>query len=370
MARVVGIVLMAGAIALTVILLRPDPPADLQSTPPLQPASAESRIPPLDDVVTRRPHMPDRLDPCGDPDTGKSDEQRVEELQRLRGSVLPVLRSSTDAEHLMAAALMSSWDDSDDALLLLGQAAANDPRDPLVASQILGLCIEVGSCAGARVEMEQNLIAADRGNSLAWVQVSRSRLKRGDEDGALKALRQAASSTELNGYFVEYTMAFDRALAASSGLAPYERIVAALGFGAAVPFDTWLISRDCNDRAAVSAEWRDACLRLGEKLEHDGRTLLSQSVGLGIQISMYKLEGDTRPLEQALVRQKEFKDGYQLVSSQSNRAIELRDATMVRKYFEIFAANGELEAMQYLADEVAERLPPDAGAENVACQTP
>ena len=33
----------------------------------------------------------------------------------------------------------------------------------------------------------------------------------------------------------------------------------------------------------ASAEWRNACLRLGEKLEHDGRTLLSQSVGLGMQ---------------------------------------------------------------------------------------
>jgi hypothetical protein len=218
--------------------------------------------------------------------------------------------------------------------------------------------------------MEQNLIAADKGNSLAWVQVARSRLKRGDENEALAALRQAASATGLNDYFVEYITAFDRALAASSGLSPYERMIAAVGFGAAMPIDAWMITRDCDEKATGSAEWRDACLRLGERFEHDGRTLITQAVGIGMQISMLELEGDTRPLEQALARQAQFKTNYTSLSAQSSRAIELGDATVFRRYLEVFDSGGELAAMQYLADEVAARLPAATNPQSAACQTP
>jgi len=291
------------------------------------------------------------------------------EFKAQQEQMLRVLRRSDDAEHLMAAALVSWRDDADSALLLLGDAAARDPSNPMIASQALELCLEIGHCSRARPEMERNLIAADKANVLAWLQVARSRLSRDDEDGALSAMREAAAAAVVDDHFTEYVLTFERSLAASTNHTAHERMGFAFGHAATAFSGSLLTSADCRERAPVSAEWSDVCVRVGERMESDGRTLLTTALGIEMQASMYELSGDSRAHGRVLERLQAFREIYRPLVARSGRAERLEDATVYRRYLEIFDASGEVEAMQYLAGEVEARLPLQ-DAQQSACQTP
>lgn len=305
-------------------------------------------------------------------DSGREKEAaavRMAEFEAQKDELLRVLSASTDPEHLLVAALSGWSNDEDRALSLLGEAAARDPRHPLIAAQILTLCTDVDSCIHARPELERNLIAADKGNVVAWAQVTLSRLQRNDERGALAALREAAAAAGLEDYFPDYIMLFDRGLAAASDLEPFDRMVAAVGHAAANATTAYLITRDCERRAPLP-EWRDACLRLGERFEHDSRTIVAQAIGIRLQAYMYEVEGDTRAAESTQRRQEEFADRWTQLGRRTRRAEELRDATVFRQYLETFASAGEWQAMEYLAAEVEARLPPLPDAPQPACGAP
>jgi hypothetical protein len=334
------------------------------------PAAVPAQRPPeaLDEIGVQLARRSLALDTCrhqGD----KPVDELMAEYEAQAAEMLRVLGSSSDAEHLLVAALVGWRKSPEEALRLLARAEMADPRSNLIASQILELCLEIDSCSRARPEMERNLIAADKANGIAWLTVARSRLSRADEVGALAALREAVAAPSMNDQFVDYVQLFERGLAASTDLPPFERSVAALGHGAAVFTTSFLISRDCDERAEHSAEWRDVCLRLGERFEHSGRTVLTMAVGLGLQEKMYEYGGDTRAQQVAKRRYHRFRAEWTNLASRTTRAMELEDATVQRHFLDTFAAAGEIEAMQYLATEIEARLPELIEADS-GCPTP
>ena len=310
------------------------------------------------------------FDNCDSKAGEKLEAERLAAFAALQDELLRVLSASTDAEHLLVAALSSLQSDQERAMALLSEAAARDPWHPLIAAQILTLCTEIDACSRARPEMERNLIAADKGNAIAWVEVARSRLQRNEERGALAALREAAAAAAVEDYFTDYIYLFDRGLAAASDLEPFDRMVAAIGYAAANITTASLVYRDCEQRAANLPEWRDACLRLGERFENDSFTILTQTIGIGLQIAMYELEGDGRAAERAAQRREEFAGQWKPLASRTVRAEELRDTTVMRQYLETFASAGELQAMEYLGDEIEARLPPATATQQPSCEAP
>ena len=374
MARYLTVVLVAVGLAAAAVWLMREPSSTDANDEPVAaaPRSHEAASPPdsLDEIAI--PFSGRSPGPVACPDSGheKSDNERMAEYELQREEMLRVLGASVDAEHLLIAALVSWAKQPDKAVMMLDRAAALDPRNPLIASQALGFCLEVETCGRPPAELERRLIAADKANALAWVEVARSRLRRHDEPGALAAMREAAAAPEVNEYFSSNVLLFERGLAASTDLAPFDRIPASIGHAAAVFSGSFLVFKDCLERAKGSAEWRDVCLRLGQQLEHGGRTILSQSIGMNIQAKMYEYGGDTREQRDVEVRQDRFESDWSALMDITARSAQLRNATVARQYLETFESAGELAAMRYLAAEVEARLPAPGGAAASACPTP
>lgn len=370
MARVVAAVV--AAVLLIAVLLWRLPGREPEVSFPAEQPEATAAAPAAAPAGSRQaPVLPGTIfDNCDSNSGEELDAERVAAIAAQQDELLRVLSASADAEHLLVAALSSLHSDQERAMTLLSEAAARDPRHPLIAAQILTLCTEIDACSGARPEMERNLIAADKGNAIAWVEVARSRLQRNDERGALAALREAAAAAAVEDYFTDYIYLFDRGLAAASDLEPFDRMVAAIGHSAGNITTAYLVKRDCEQRAANLPEWRDACLRLGERFENDSFTILTQTVGIGLQIAMYELEGDGRAAERAVQRREEFAGRWKQLASRTVRAEELRDATVLRQYLETFASAGEVQAMEYLGDEVEARLPPATATQQPSCEAP
>lgn len=376
MARVVTMVIVLVGIVLLASQLIPDKdkepaqpvsPPEVSQDPTIEAREKTSLLGELQVLAFERSLV---LRSCANAGDEKSDAEKIAELEQLQQQVFSALQASTEAEHLLAMASINWRGRREDSLQLVAKAAALDPRDPLIAARLLELCKEVDTCGRARAEAERNLIAADKANGLAWVQVARSRLQRNDETGALEAMQQAVAAAEVNNHFVEYVLLFDRALAASTGMAPNERMMAAMSFGAGAFSDYYMISKDCEEHALQSAEWLNLCLRLGERFEQDGKTFLTQAIGLGMQAQMLELGGDSREFEAVNLRKERHERDMHALSERTWRAEELGDATVFRRYVEAFSTAGERAAMEYLAEVVEERLPPLGEGEQADCPSP
>ncbi len=366
MARRIAIIVLVGVLVVASLATRHETRSTVIESVE---APADSRL--LDEVETLMSKRSTIFEVCDDTIEDAAIAEKMAELDRLEQQVVPVLETSASAEHLLVAALMIWSDEPDRALQLLGEAAYQDPRDPLIASQLLALCVEFGGqCSRPRFEIEQMLIVADRANGLAWVQVARSRLERSDEAGALNAMQEAAAAATYDAYFPEYVMMFDRGFSASADLPAYERLEAAFGFAAALPASTHPIIQDCQRLAQNSPEWLDACLRFGERQEHASRTLLGKALGLGLQSRMYELAGDKRREQETERRRQEFRNSFGDLAQKAAKADKLRDASLAHQYLDTFAASGEFAAMEYLAIEVEARLPGIDSAQQSACVGP
>lgn len=366
MARLIAIIVVVAVLIVASLATRHEAPSTVVE---VLDAPADTRL--LDEVETLSSKRSTVFEVCDDTMEDAVFAEKMAELDRLEQQVVPVLEASASAEHLLVAALMIWRDEPDRALQLLGEAAYRDPRDPLIVSQLLAVCVEFGGqCSRPRSEIEQMLIAADRANGLAWVQVARSRLERSDELGALEGMREAAAAATNDAYFPEYVMMFDRGFSASADLPAYDRLEAAFGFAAGLPASTYLIIQDCRRLGEKSPEWLDACLRLGERQEHDSRTLLGKALGLGLQSQMYELAGNTRSQQETERRQQAFRDSFQGLVQKAGQVAKLRDASLAQRYLDAFAASGEFAAMEYLAIEVEARLPGIDSAQESTCSNP
>ena len=375
MARYLTVAAILVAVGLSAALVRvpqPVPPAAIDKRP--EPASiaaeARSALLGLDEIDVPGAGRTLALDVCNEPHEQKSEEQLRAELEAQQQQMLRVLGASADPDHLLVAALVSWKKQPPSALPMLERAAAMDPRSPLIASQMMELCLAVETCSLSTESLERQLIAADKVNAMAWVQVARGRLKRADESGALTALREAAAAPLVSDHFIDYVLLFDRGLAASADLEPFDRTAAAIGHAAAVHTTSFLVSKDCFERAEESAEWRDACLRLGQQFEQRSRTLLAQVLGMEIQQKMYEYGGDTREQQQVNARRERSLEEWLALASRSAAVEQIRDVTMMRRYLETFASNGEQAATRYLAEAAEARLQEHEGAWKSACPTP
>lgn len=371
MARYVAIALVVLVIIASVIWWASEEPLPAGTLSPSESVPVETqRATSLEEVGVFNAMRSSGLVGCDETTDGKTTEELQEELGEQVAEAVRILQSSPDPEHLLAAALMAWRNDAEVAEQMLTRAAALDPRHALVASQRLELCLASPACALDKQVLERILVATDKANGIAWGQVAHSRLARGEEVGALAALREAAAAAETDARFIEYAMLFDRALAAGTGLPPFDRQFWAIGHAAAVSSSVTVISRECGIRSADSAEWLDACVRFAAELEKGSGSLLMQMIGLRMQARMYEIGGESREKVAAMLRQAELRDAFQNLLPVFNRFGELRDANIMLRYFDTFAAEGELEAMRYVAWEIEARLPELDEQRKAACETP
>lgn len=311
--------------------------------------------------------------PCPGADAGGGRHELVthDDEVRLRAGVVRGLRESGDADHLLAVASILEEDDPRAALAVLVRAAGTDPWNPLVAGTLLDLCVRLDAdCSLSRQEVEQGLIRAERGNAVAWAKVVHSRLQRNDDAGALAALRRAAAAAEADAHLADYVLVFDRALAAGSDLPSGVRLMVAHGMAAAVDQSELGVYRDCERLGRRSAEWLDACTRLGEKFESEARSLLIRAVGISLQRKMYEIAGDGNARDRVQARYDAFvRRQSELV--EHTRGIEWgSNELLARDYLEVLVASGEIEALEFAGDEWRRRVAAGEIAEAGACGSP
>ena len=368
------VVALLSILALLVLFAWPEtsrPPSGTvelpESTPDGTPRLVEQ--PTSSDEVETRPQMQIALNAtCSSWQDERTYEERQAEFRQQQDEMFRVLRVSGDPELLLVAALSGKRNWPGEAQQIAAQVAGIGHASPLVASQLLELCLALDSCRSDLSRYERILTAADTGNGLAWTQVAVSRLARGEDAGALTALGRAVAASTVEDHYAESVLMFDRALSASVGLPSFERTSAA-SLHAAMHLNSGIeITRHCTDKGTDSAEWRDVCLRLGERFEAEGRITMIRSLGLGLQAKMYEYGNDLRAAKSARRRQDDLRN--ELSELVAGLGDVTRDPTVQRKFIEIMAASGEMAALRYALAAEGERRALEPGAGQNACGTP
>ncbi len=230
----------------------------------------------------------------------QDEESEIREAEEVARRISERLSVSSSPEHLYVAALQTS--DRSEKAALLKRAVDNAPTDAFLVWSAYELCSVADYLPDCPMAAwEQLLIDADGGNSQVWVRIATNRYAAGDQQGALDAMRYAASAAETRRYWPETIVAVESALAAVGGSTFEERAMTAFGMTAAIPYNLGEIAM-CREMSPVNPEWSDVCLRYGQLAERQGKTELGKSLARSIQKIVLTSRGDTEAL--AVVEQR------------------------------------------------------------------
>ena len=275
--------------------------------------------------------------------------------------VAAVLSQSDDPEHLLIAMLYGPDRANEASVAVAMRALEKAPNDRLILWNLLNSCAQfpqAPDCSGTAIE--DRAIAVDGGNGQLWARVSALRLKRGDTSGALDALKRANAAPRFSDYRMEHIELFERGLAAV-GNPPYrERIIQAIGMEAAMVSLEVSTAAQCYRLGADSIEWRQQCLRYGERLEKEGQDMLPILTGQDLQLSMHSKSGDKDLQATIQARQTLSLDAFREPVSKDGEILLMNDDQVLATYVSNLAVYGESGANALLHEDV-ERLKDQAG---------
>ncbi|MCH8136411.1 MAG: hypothetical protein IIB77_10570, partial [Proteobacteria bacterium] len=271
--------------------------------------------------------------------------------ERFQAAAL--LANSKDPEHLLMAALIGFDGQAKLGLSAMENALAVDPDNPLTLWSFLDSCSlhpKAAKCANGSIE--KRAILADGGNGLLWGKIADYRLRRGDTAGALDALINANTAPQFNGYFIEYVEMLERGLAAATDNPYRKRITNAIGIAAAMPQRFYHVFQGCKEQATESAEWSQACLGYGKRLERDGRTVMSTRFGIALQKWMYEIAGDEARFAETDLRGRLITEAMESGYTDDGWVLLAYDDQVLADYMNEWSAHGEFQALQFLQEEV------------------
>ena len=303
-------------------------------------------------------------DPCADIEqagTAAPSDLTEEEIgarraayERAKERTTERLAVSQDAEHLHVAALLEP--DPADRIELITNAMKSNRNDAFLVWDAVRICTRVLNQTNCPLqEWEDRLLTIDGQNSEAWIRVAANRLHRGDDDGSLRAMQQAATSPVSRMYWTERIEAAERSLAAAGGFSFPERASYGFGISAQSLPNFGDYTKMCREKGAKNQEWAYACLAYGERLESQGKTLIGQAIAYALQKIALESLGDDERLATVAAREenaRQDRNDLFLVARRNQAAIiGWSNPIIFYGFLATIRSDGEMAAQVYLQDE-------------------
>ena len=276
------------------------------------------------------------------------------ELSGIYADAVSVLSVSKEAEHLLAAALLTPKDNNEQRIAYLEQSMAMGEPTPLLFWQMLRHC-DNPSCDRSAVFDKALAIAPS--NAAFWMEAAKPEIMKGNWAEAERLLRRGISAGEFNLYFIDQAMMIERALAASTNFDYTERVFAGLGIGAAVAIPTFGdLTRACRTDSNDPAVWIPLCDEFGRMMIDTSDTLIGKMIGYALRRVAAARGGDSELA--AEIEQEEQKSRAELIEGSAlsgMSALLENDPKFLGRYVDHFAAHGEESVIKYGTRE-AQRL--------------
>lgn len=303
----------------------------------------------LDDVCSGEPRSAS--------DFARNIEQmqtRLEPFDLWQRRLLETLVQSSSAEHLHFAALLDR--DPASQVELIRRAVSLDPNDAFTLWTAVHVCADKREATGCPLrDWERRLLQVDGQNSESWLRVAANRYQARDLDGALEALRRAATSAETRAYWTEAIEMAVRGYAVIGDRSFPERAAMAFGVAAANLPNVGDYVNMCKAQSEASVEWAYSCLAYGETVEKQGKTEVGVSIGLAIQLLALEALGESEKFaeveQRKEARAKERRAMYSKIRPPMDELMVSTPA-LFSSYLASIRTYGEFEAWSLMADEI------------------
>ena len=277
-----------------------------------------------------------------------------------------MLSASGDAEHHIAAmqlleaeggaveGVVGSSLPQVDHLALAMQA---DPLNPLVLWSAANACLEPDLytfCSDANLQANMRAVLGSNGEY--WAQESARLYLMENRDGALDALRRAASAPTFDNYFIEHVRMHQRALSLIPDMGPVERSLGGYALS--------LTALESSARGLAGCffetgdpSWFDACTAVANRYASESPTIIQRGLGFEMLAQIYEESGQAEAA--ALERKRAAELGeFFWVEDEDMVAVMVTDERVLAAYLDELEAGDEVNAARYLHEEI-ERLKQD-----------
>lgn len=331
-----------------------DPPFELADIAPVVGVVEEQQSVPIESTDLPARETRSVADPESCPPYDASLVLSSEQFAAIESNAVSVLRSSSDPEHLFAAALLSRWRDPPLALELLDRSIGESSVAPLSAWSAFIICGQRPNLGCDFANLEADAIRVDGRNGAMWVQVAASRLESGRKEEAVEAMRQAIAAPSYMSFHAEQILVVERALASATDLSLADRFARGSTHAAAAPTNFRSIMTQCE--AEKEGVWQELCEQLGRRMATDADDVLNRALGLSLQKSALGNSNDGHSRVQLRQQRERLSEVIGTVESTTPLLnLLIHDENILRDYLSNLEVYGELEAWERLSSE-AERL--------------
>lgn len=265
------------------------------------------------------------------------------------------IRESEIPEHILAAALLEK--DSRIGFLRLQRLLQENPWHPLLNMTLADHCLELPDPLFCNEQLRHRLMSFDGDNGRVRDLLALLAWQKGDPETALYELRESARSSYSDDLWADQLQIVGESLT-SFGLQERNQQWQEGVFGYVAATTARSLSQIvtlCREQI-TNPEWRSTCRARGLNLAENGRTLLLQSLGLGLAriasdaddpvISRTKAH-----LDQTQARMIAIFDQLNLNSDKPRASL---NDVQWQKFLDIMRSEGEAAGLEYLTQTLAE----------------
>ena len=263
------------------------------------------------------------------------------------------LALSGDLNHQLTLGLLQSGESSPLTIETFAPLLSTMPENEVLHWRLLEACDVRPThpiCSDDRAEAR--VIAALGSNGELWAKIAYFRAKRGDQHGALEALRNAASADEMRDLWgAEVGLIFD-SLAIEPDYTTSQRLIVAIGISAALLIPHTKLILECRKYGESSAVWRDACIAYGARRERDAETFIGRGIGQGLQMAMHELAGDEAAVAATKAREIPVMEMMRGPAMRDGEILLMADESVAIAWLQRLRVYGEISAREFLKSEV------------------
>ncbi|MBU2878785.1 MULTISPECIES: hypothetical protein [Aliiglaciecola] len=282
------------------------------------------------------------------------DVEQITDYQGMsNGEIFASFDSSLSEHKQLAYALFSDLSEQASRLDKLFSFNQRFPNNSLALEQILGLCTENKGHQGCNQQLVEQAISVGGDNAAMWFAVANFHASRNALDLVKDALRQVNSAPLFEESFADYIGLYIDSLQGRPNENFTRNALSAFGAAATQPSFFNIISKLCTDKPKQDVEFLQLCLSLGQTMEFQGKTNITQNIGMAYQEVIYELEGNDLALKELeLRREKHFEHSIFLFHKATNLA--LFDQRLFRSWLENLRNLGEQAAARLVIEEAIE----------------
>jgi len=223
---------------------------------------------------------------------------------------------------------------------------------PIAYYHLLNACHEQSSneiCQDGLLE-QANII--DSENGMLWLNIAGIKLKQGDNEAALKAIRTASEKTVFSEYHFQTIDLISSNIQVNTSIDYSEAVVSAIGYVAAQPALYGGVLKFCLNSRITDIEQADFCHQLGQNMAKNSETILLSSFGSSIQQEYLRKLQDS---EAVLASKNDSDKLYQAHFNEQSlklTTLAFNNEQLIREWLRIGKVSGETSANFHMINEL------------------